>query len=180
METEIDISAFPITPSSNDWDVPKKIINSHSGHPDVVHLSTATKTELGAIIKKAAADFRDVLQNDPSMSVQALHATLRRWTETRTSKIQPMALEWFQHFDLVQVAAGHDRMDLVQALIEQGLKLGEGSAWIMSMRTAKTGDVSYLQYLVDHGWDINKAVGIRKEAILRYKSRSQPTYVSIT
>ncbi|PVI00834.1 hypothetical protein DM02DRAFT_374085 [Periconia macrospinosa] len=158
MDTQININTIPSSPSSPDWDVPSTTVWTSKRTPSIAFKSSKTTTELGAAIKAVALKFRDMMEHNPSL--QDMHFFLSKWVNAESGKIQPMVLEWLAHFDAVPLAAGHGRLDLVEALLSYGFELTGEAVKYLLVKAKETGSFkNALEFTVEKGWDINAPVG---------------------
>jgi len=158
MGTEIDIDAIPTSPTSPNWDIPSTTIYRKKATPSKVLGSSKPTTELGAAIKDVALQFRDMIEQNPSL--QDVHDFLSKWRYAETGKIQSMVMEWFAHFSAVPVAADHGRLDLVEALLGYDFELTGTSVNNLLQKAKERCDLnSALEFVFEKGWDINAPVG---------------------
>ncbi|KAI9701634.1 MAG: hypothetical protein M1820_006405 [Bogoriella megaspora] len=157
-------------PSSPTWEAPRRLTESTSwnGRTGVTTHYIPRITPVAKALDHAARHLANLCR--PTASLSDLEAFFAKWQDpANAGRLQPNALAWFDHSDVLGSAVSSGREDVVRVLLGQGLRPGEWDVF-MALIAVKQGGSSkeVLSLFLEHGWEINRAVNEFTTPILGY------------
>lgn len=116
-------------------------------------------------LDNAARKLQTLVRYDENVPLSQVQDFFKEWDDA-DGHTNPNALVWFNDTAALVDACSHNRADLIEFLLGKGLLPKRAAAYFNAQHVGRTKDLSTLELLLDHGWDINRYIGDEYPSVL--------------